>query len=63
MFEFKTVNREDSIIKTLEIIKEKDMNFVPVVDNNNKLSSLITNNSLLSILSNHFIDMEVCANE
>jgi len=58
-----TVNGEDSIIDILELIKKEDINFVPVVDDNFKLSGLLTNSSLLSILSNQFIDMEVEVNE
>lgn len=58
-----TVNQEDSIINILEIIKKEDINFVPVVDDNKKLSGLLTKSSLLSILSNQFIDMEVDVNE
>jgi len=58
-----TVNQEDSIIDILEIIKKEDINFVPVVDYENKLSGLLTKSSLLSILSNQFIDMEVEVNE
>ena len=58
-----TVNQEDSIIDILELIKKEDINFVPVVDDNNKLSGLLTKSSLLSILSNQFIDMEVDVNE
>ncbi len=37
-----TVNQEDSIIDILEVIKKEDINFVPVVDDNNKLSGLLT---------------------
>ncbi|MBZ9609285.1 ABC transporter ATP-binding protein [Clostridium estertheticum] len=58
-----TVNQEDSIIDILEVIKKEDINFVPVVDDNNKLSGLLTKSSLLSILSNQFIDMEVDVDE
>ncbi|WP_443661238.1 ABC transporter ATP-binding protein [Clostridium sp.] len=58
-----TVNQEDSIINILEVIKKKDINFVPVVDDNHKLAGLLTKSSLLSILSNQFIDMEVDVNE
>ena len=58
-----TVNQEDSIINILETIKREDISFVPVVDDNNKLSGLLTKSSLLSILSNQFIDMEVDVNE
>ena len=58
-----TVNKEDSIINVLEVIKKEDIGFVPVVDENIKLSGLITKSSLLSILSNQFIDTEVDDNE
>ena len=58
-----TVNQEDSIIDILELIKKEDINFVPVVDNEKKLAGLLTKSSLLSILSNQFIDMEVDINE
>ncbi|HEY8805181.1 MAG TPA: ABC transporter ATP-binding protein [Clostridium sp.] len=58
-----TVNQEESIIDILEVIKKEDINFVPVVDDKNKLAGLLTKSSLLSILSNQFIDMEVDVNE
>ncbi|MBW9155633.1 betaine/proline/choline family ABC transporter ATP-binding protein [Clostridium tagluense] len=58
-----TVNTEDSIIDVLEIIKKENISFVPVIDENLKLSGLITKSSLLSILSNQFIDEEVDDNE
>ena len=58
-----TVNKEDSIINVLETIKREDIGFVPVVDENSKLAGLITKSSLLSILSNQFIDTEVLDNE
>jgi len=58
-----TVNQEESIIDILEIIKKEDINFVPVVDDKNKLAGLLTKSSLLSILSNQFTDMEVDVNE
>jgi osmoprotectant transport system ATP-binding protein len=53
-----TVNNEDSIIDVLELIKKENISFVPVIDENLKLSGLITKSSLLSILSNQFIDDE-----
>ncbi len=58
-----TVNNEDSIINVLELIKSEDISFVPVIDENLKLSGLITKSSLLSILSNQFINEEVDDNE
>ncbi|MBZ9689198.1 ABC transporter ATP-binding protein [Clostridium estertheticum] len=56
--EILTVNVEDSIIDILELIKKEEISFVPVIDDNLKLSGLITKSSLLSILSNQFIDDE-----
>jgi osmoprotectant transport system ATP-binding protein len=61
--ELTTVDQEDSIINVLEIVDRESISFVPVVDENKKLSGLITKSSLLSILSNQFIDMEVDDNE
>ncbi|MGH4122957.1 MAG: ABC transporter ATP-binding protein [Clostridium sp.] len=58
-----TVSNEDSIIDILEMIKSENISFVPVIDENLKLSGLITKSSLLSILSNQFIDEEVDDNE
>jgi len=58
-----TVNKKDSIINVLELIKKENIGFIPVVDENLKLAGLITKSSLLSILSNQFIDMEVDDNE
>ena len=58
-----TVDKEDSIINVLEIIKKESISFVPVIDENLKLTGLITKSSLLSILSNQFIDEEVNDNE
>ncbi|MBU3191193.1 ABC transporter ATP-binding protein [Clostridium bowmanii] len=51
-----TVNTEDSIIDVLALIKKESVSFVPVIDENLKLSGLLTKSSLLSILSNQFID-------
>ena len=53
-----TVNNEDSIINVLELIQKESISFVHVIDDNLKLSGLITKSSLLSILSNQFIDEE-----
>ncbi|MGH4140363.1 ABC transporter ATP-binding protein [Clostridium sp.] len=58
-----TVNTEDSIIDVLALVKKESISFVPVIDENLKLSGLLTKSSLLSILSNQFIDEEVEDNE
>ncbi|URZ15048.1 ABC transporter ATP-binding protein [Clostridium felsineum] len=54
-----TINESDSIIKVLEIIENKKIGFMPVLDNKANLVGLITKSSLLSVLSNQFINKEV----
>lgn len=54
-----TINENDSIIKILEIVENKKNGFMPVIDDNSNLVGLITKSSLLSVLSNQFIDKEV----
>ena len=53
-----TVNEEESIIQVLKKIKKEDIGYVPVVDDEFKLTGLITKSSLLTILSNQFLDVE-----
>lgn len=53
-----TVNEEESIIQVLKKIKKEDIGYVPVVDGEFKLTGLITKSSLLTILSNQFLDVE-----
>ncbi|URZ07930.1 ABC transporter ATP-binding protein [Clostridium felsineum] len=54
-----TINESDSIIKVLEIVENKKIGFMPVLDNEANLVGLITKSSLLSVLSNQFINKEV----
>ncbi|PJI10053.1 MULTISPECIES: ABC transporter ATP-binding protein [Clostridium] len=54
-----TINENDSIIKILEIVENKKNGFMPVIDDNSNLVGLITKSSLLSVLSNQFINKEV----
>ncbi|MCR3758403.1 ABC transporter ATP-binding protein [Clostridium felsineum] len=54
-----TINESDSIIKVLEIVENKKIGFMPVLDNKANLVGLITKSSLLSVLSNQFINKEV----
>jgi glycine betaine/L-proline transport ATP binding subunit len=58
-----TVNDDDSIINVLEKMQAEKIGYVPVVDNNSKLLGLITRSSLISVLSNQFLDKEVLQNE
>jgi len=53
-----TVNEEESIVQVLKKIKKEDIGYVPVVDDEFKLTGLITKSSLLTILSNQFLDVE-----
>ena len=56
-----TVKDNDNLVNILETMKEYAIGYVPVVNEDNKLVGLITRSSLLSILSEQFIDMEVKA--
>lgn len=58
-----TVNDDDSIINVLEKMQTEKIGYVPVVDNNSKLRGLITRSSLISVLSNQFLDKEVLQDE
>jgi len=57
--EIKTVNLNDSLVDILELIDELQIGYVPVVDDNLKLAGLITESSLLIVLSNQYINQEV----
>lgn len=54
-----TVKEDDNLVNILEIMNEFSIGYVPVVNVDKKLVGLITRSSLLSILSEQFIDMEV----
>jgi osmoprotectant transport system ATP-binding protein len=55
-----TVKENDNLVNILETMNKHGIGYVPVV-NDKKLVGLITRSSLLSILSEQFIDMEVKA--
>ncbi|MCB2298487.1 ABC transporter ATP-binding protein [Clostridium tagluense] len=57
--EIKTVNLNDSLIDILNLMNELQIGYVPVVDDSSKLVGLITENSLLIVLSNQYINQEV----
>ena len=52
------VNEDDNLIDILEVMNENGIGYVPVVNHENKLSGLVTRSSLISVLSEQFIDME-----
>lgn len=54
-----TVNKDDNLVHILDVMNEHSIGYVPVTDSSYKLVGLITRSSLLSILSEQFIDMEV----
>jgi len=56
--EIKTVNIEDSLIDILNLMNELKIGYVPVVDDSSKLVGLITESSLLIVLSNQYINQE-----
>jgi len=56
--EIKTVNLDDSLIDILNLMNELKIGYVPVVDDSSKLVGLITESSLLIVLSNQYIDQE-----
>ena len=59
--EVKTVNFNESLIDILNRMNELEIGFMPVLDDNLKLVGLITKSSLLSVLSNQYINQEVDA--
>ncbi|WP_291583430.1 betaine/proline/choline family ABC transporter ATP-binding protein [Clostridium sp. UBA6640] len=55
------VHDDDNLIDILEIMNKYEIGYVPVVNNEDKLVGLVTRSSLISVLSEQFIDMEVNA--
>ncbi len=58
-YEVLSVNEEDNLVDILNLMEEKSIGYIPVVNNNNILTGLITRSSLISVLSGQFIDTEV----
>jgi osmoprotectant transport system ATP-binding protein len=57
--EIKTVNINESLVDVLNKMNEYNIGYVPVIDNDFRLAGLITKSSLLSVLSNQYVDQEV----
>jgi len=53
------VNEEDNLVDILGVMNEHSVGYIPVVSNNNKLAGLITRSSLISVLSEQFLETEV----
>ncbi|EDK34809.1 betaine/proline/choline family ABC transporter ATP-binding protein [Clostridium kluyveri] len=54
-----TVSFEDSIVSALEKMEYNKMGYIPVIDDKLTLVGLITRSSLLSVMSNQFINKDV----
>ena len=50
-----TAGPDDNIVDILRLVDEKDINSVPVVDDDNKLIGLLTNSNLVQTLSRQFL--------
>nr|WP_122013076.1 ABC transporter ATP-binding protein [Maliibacterium massiliense] len=55
---FLHVDPEDSIVDILKLVDEKDISTVPVVDQAGRLNGLITKSSLVTTLSQQFLETE-----
>lgn len=53
-----TCNEHDNIIKLLKIFNAGNLSNIPVIDNNEILKGLITNSSLVTTMSQQFIDFK-----
>ncbi len=56
--DYLSVTSEDSIIDILRIVDENNKSSIPVLDNNKKLLGLITKSSLVTTLSQQYLDSE-----
>ncbi|MFK4785410.1 betaine/proline/choline family ABC transporter ATP-binding protein [Fusobacterium sp. MFO224] len=57
--DFITLSPEENIINTLKIVDENHISTIPVVDENFILKGLLTKSSLVTTLSQQYLDMEV----
>ncbi len=53
------VKEDDNLVNILSIMNERSVGYIPVVTDEYKLAGLITRSSLLSVLSEQFLEMEV----
>jgi len=54
-----TLSRGDTILDALTVVTENKISTVPVVDENNVLEGLVTRSSLITTLSQQYIDLKV----
>ena len=50
---------DNNLVEILEVMNKENIGHVPVITRSNKLAGLITRSSLLSVLSEQFLEMEV----
>ncbi|MEG1312307.1 MAG: betaine/proline/choline family ABC transporter ATP-binding protein [Romboutsia sp.] len=53
------VKEDDNLVSILNVMNKYSVGYIPVVTDDNKLAGLITRSSLLSVLSEQFLEMEV----
>ncbi|EGT3895497.1 ATP-binding cassette domain-containing protein [Clostridioides difficile] len=53
------VNEGDNLVEILNVMNRNSVGYIPVISDENKLGGLITRSSLLSVLSEQFLEMEV----
>lgn len=54
--DFRKVNEEDSLIDIIKEMVENHIRYIPVVNDENKLTGLITKSTLLEVLSNKYME-------
>ena len=54
-----TVGKENTIIELTKLVKENRLSNIPVLDENGKLVGLVTRSSLITALSQQFLEEEV----
>lgn len=58
-----SVYEDDNLIKILELINSHSFGYIPVITIEKKLVGLVTRSSLITVLSEQFLDTEVVSNE
>lgn len=53
------VNESDTLVEVLEVMNKNSVGYIPVISSKGTLVGLITRSSLLSVLSEQFLEMEV----
>ncbi|WP_024620724.1 ABC transporter ATP-binding protein [Metaclostridioides mangenotii] len=53
------VNESDTLVEVLEVMNKNSVGYIPVISSKGTLVGLITRSSLISVLSEQFLEMEV----